>query len=227
MLKFFSGEILLHLSSGIYLIIPSSGNYREYVEAPLADTLIPNACYHFSMYVNLTNTCRFTTDAIGVYFSDSAISGITDFNPLPFTPQVSNVNGNIFDTVNWTEISGEYYALGNETHLIIGNFKTDDSTNFILVNSNAFFDFAYVLLDDVSLIPCKPNSNETFLSQEIKIYPNPVQDYVNIQTPNSEEEEFILFDLTSRILLQRKFNHHESIDVQSFPEGIYFYKIKN
>lgn len=213
--------------SGIYLIIPSYANYREYIEVPLSDTLAANACYYFSMRVNLTNTCKYSTAVIGAYFSDSAITGVTGFFPLPVVASISNSGGQEFDTLNWTEVSGAYLATGNETYLIIGNFEDDNNTPLTLVNNNAPFDFVYVLVDQVSLTPCKPTSDESIINPVLKIYPNPSSDYLTIEIENNEETEVTLYDLTGRKLIQQKFVNIITINLKDVPCGFYWYEVRN
>ncbi|MEP7265972.1 MAG: hypothetical protein ABI772_15820, partial [Bacteroidota bacterium] len=135
---------------GILLYVLAAASYREYIETPFTSPLVAGSCYHFEMYINLANNCYFNTDDIGIYFSNTLISGITNDDPLPFLPQLNNTAGNFPDTLNWTLVSGNYTAAGGESYLIIGNFKDDASTNVVIAN-NAFLTAAYFYIDDVSL----------------------------------------------------------------------------
>lgn len=76
--------------SGIYIWVNVTGNVREYIETPLTMTLSANNCYYFEMYVNFPNACQFTSDAIGIYFSDTAVTGITNYYPLSITLHSAN-----------------------------------------------------------------------------------------------------------------------------------------
>jgi hypothetical protein len=144
--------------TGLILRAGNVVDYREYMEIKLSNTLIANNCYLFEMYVNNANVARYASKDLGVYFSNSLISGITNYNPLPFTPQVINNSGYITDTLNWVLVSGVYRAVGGEDYIIIGNFKNDLATDTILFNASATFYHAYILIDDVSLTPvsCGP-----------------------------------------------------------------------
>ncbi|HKR04894.1 MAG TPA: T9SS type A sorting domain-containing protein [Bacteroidia bacterium] len=222
---------------GIYLFdnaIGTNPSYREYIEAPLTSTLTANTCYHFEMFLSLGDTCKFTTDDIGVYFSDTAISGITNYYPLPFTPQLNNVTGFLFDTLNWTLVAGDYNANGGEDYLIIGNFKDDFITDTILINNS--WPIVYVYIDDVSLtlMPCtdieEQNENEA-----IKIYPNPAKDFISISFTLKEAKNVSVevYDLFGRSLIRpggelRKLRHNTGemkIDMRSFPDGVYIVEI--
>src|SRR3569832_1522291 len=61
---------------GVYLWHILS-EYREYMEGTLVEPLLTGNCYFFKLYVNLANMCEFTTDEIGVYFSDTVVSGVS------------------------------------------------------------------------------------------------------------------------------------------------------
>ena len=140
--------------SGIALRTLFGYNYREFIEAPLISTLLANTCYYFEMYVNSSNNSTLSTDDIGIYFSDTVIIGINNQYPLPFTPQINNQTGSVFDTLNWTLVSGNYTAVGGENYVIIGNFKDDLITDTIISNNNAAYPGAYVYIEDVSLTLC-------------------------------------------------------------------------
>ncbi|MCG3165188.1 MAG: hypothetical protein POELPBGB_00950 [Bacteroidia bacterium] len=124
---------------------------REYIEVPLTSTLLANTSYYFEMYVNLSNLSSYTTDAIGVYFSDTVVTGITGNNPLPFIPQLNNAIGNFIDTLSWILISGNYTATGGENVLIIGNFNNDINTT-IIEEPSGQYGASYCFIDDVSVI---------------------------------------------------------------------------
>ncbi len=202
---------------------------REYIEVPLTSTLLTDSCYHFEMYVNLANSSYFTTDNMGVYFSNTAITGITTYVNLPYIPQIINNSGNVFDTLNWTLVSGDYTALGGESHLIIGNFKDDFHTDTVLYNSSALWYQSYVLIDDVSLIPfspCNTGINANYENPEISIYPNPFSDQVNISLNTFEFAEIIIYDITSRKLIHQSFSNLTTLNTEQLIKGIYLYEIR-
>jgi hypothetical protein len=211
--------------AGIVLWVSPSTNFREYIEVPLLSSLVANACYHLEMYINLSNVCKNTTDAIGIYFSNIAISGINNSLPLPFTPQINNQTGFITDTLNWTLVSGNYTATGGENYLLIGNFKDDSNTDTLLVNNNGG-PVTYVYIDDVTLSLCT-GIDEQSKNQAITIYPNPVFDKLNITVNTKESSEIILYDMASRKLLQQKFMNSVSLNTKQVAKGLYLYEVRN
>jgi hypothetical protein len=211
--------------SGITLWVPTP-DYHEYIEIPLSATLVANTSYHFEMYVNLQNDCKFSTGDIGTYFSDTAVTGINNYYPLPFTPQITNLTGNYFDTLNWSLVSGSYLAHGGESYLIIGNFNHNFNTNTVVINSNSFYPIAYVYIDNVSLTPSTGIEDQN--DKEVtKIYPNPFSDKLTITAKTNQPLEITLYDITSRKLLQQQFTNSTSINTSQLSKGIYIYELRN
>ncbi|MEO8146171.1 MAG: T9SS type A sorting domain-containing protein [Bacteroidia bacterium] len=209
--------------SGLFLYLV---DYREYIEVPLISPLIANTCYHFEMYVSLTEYAKYTTDDIAVYFSDSLYSDTATYLTLPLIPQINNLSGNIFDTLNWVLVSGDYTATGGENYLMIGNFKTTSNMDTILANANGY-SCVYVLIDDVSLITCITGINNINQSSVMNISPNPFTDNLTITLTKKEPVELTLYDLTSRKLLQQTFTTTATINTSQLAKGIYIYEVRN
>ena len=203
--------------------------FREYMEAPFAKPLNEGVCYHFEMYACLANKYKYAVDNIGVYFSDTAIAGIPDFLPLPFTPQINNTSGFISDTLNWILISGDYVASGTENFLIIGNFQNDVNTNSLLVNSSAIYDQSYIFIDQVSLTPCLPTSiTEEHGNGIINIYPNPVDDeMVVLGSELTGFHELTIYNSIGKLVYEKPISGQQSltIDMANFSSGIYIIKL--
>jgi hypothetical protein len=131
---------------------------REYIQVELLEALTQNNQYCVKFYVS--NTRKPSTpynvaiSKLGLLFSTNSIimSTMTTINA---TPQITSPDG-IFlsDSVNWTEISGIYEALGGEKYITIGNFNIDANTDTIDFNNSASQHGAYYYIDDVSIIDC-------------------------------------------------------------------------
>jgi hypothetical protein len=205
--------------------LTASPNFREYIEVPLMSSLLPETCYHFEMYVNLGNICAYTTYDMGVYFSDTALTNINNALPLPFVPQINNAPSNVFDTLNWTLVTGDYTATGGESYLIIGNFKDDSSTT--VFPTGAYYESIYCMIDDVFLSICTTGIDGSFPDPEVNIYPNPVKDQLNVEVNSHESSEIVLYDIASRKILQQEFTNFVSLNTERLAKGIYFYRVQN
>ncbi len=70
-------------------------------------------------------------------------------------------------------------------------------------------------------------NDESFLSQ-VKVYPNPTTDFVNLKFSLISEYQMELFDITGRKLVSQEFSSNASkIDMNSFANGVYFINIKD
>lgn len=78
-------------------------------------------------------------------------------------------------------------------------------------------------------IPLSPTLgiNENKKKSKIKIYPNPTKNLINISLENNPQHPllFELYDILGKKLLQEKITSPSSVNISSFPSGIYFYKI--
>lgn len=202
-------------------------NFREYIEVPLVSPLLSNECYRLQLYVNLANNGQYTIDTLSCFFSDTLVSGINNYYPLPFNPQINCSANNLIDSFNWTLITGDYTALGGESYLIIGNFDNDSNTITALVYGGSPLHDCGVNIDDVSLTPCNVGMHENDNNDAINIYPNPVTDQLNIKVSSSQLSQFTLFDITSRKLLEQSFVGSASINTTSLAKGVYLYQVIN
>ncbi len=214
--------------AGISLYHQSIADYREYMEVSLLATLPPGLCFEFSMYVNLGNGSRFTTDAIQVYLSDSAVSGVGNYYPLPFTPQLDLTAPGNFDTLNWQKVSTTFITGGNELYLIIGNFLPDSATSVTLANPSAFGNFIYCFIDDVVLSPCTglPGNPDP----GIRIYPTLFESAIHVQAERfAGPAHFRVTDAHGRLLLLRQdvleAGRRATLDVPDLAAGVYFVEV--
>jgi len=135
-----------------------NSNYnRNYLRNRLKSPLVNGKIYCVKLYFNILNNSTYGIDGLGVYFGDNNSLDTISKPHVPLTylaPQVYNPNGNLLiDTMNWSLLTGTFVANGNESNLVIGNFKSNASTNSVMINPtylpNIVSDF---LIDDVSCI---------------------------------------------------------------------------
>jgi hypothetical protein len=142
--------------TGNNYIITQFYGFRGYPRNRLKEHLKENVVYCAKYYIVNTNNNPIATDGAGMYFASALLDTITKCNvALSYlTPQIQNPPGNIItDTLSWIAITGTFVATGNEKYLVIGNFKSDASTNTLLINptySNVIT--SDVVIEDVSVI---------------------------------------------------------------------------
>jgi hypothetical protein len=147
------------IACGYYCPPPncSVNSNRGYQRNRLKATLQSGKTYCVKFYINICNPSSMGIDAFGAYFGDNTLDTITK-GAIPLTyliPQIQNpLNNFITDTLGWVAITGTFVANGTEKHCVIGNFKSDATTNTILINPPSLPSvFTDIGLDDVSCIP--------------------------------------------------------------------------
>jgi len=145
-----------YIDMGNYIMGPSQESVIPHVK--LIDTLKAGKIYCVSYYVSVFNNAKYTIDKLGALLTPTpfpcATPGGTLFVNIAgnYTPQVVSTPGvAIGDTLNWTEVSGSFTAIGNEAHLAIGDFFTHSQhyiQNTYPTNCNGL---AYYYVDDVSV----------------------------------------------------------------------------
>ncbi len=135
---------------------------REYMEVPLLAPLTGGQKYQVSFYVSRADNYHYAIAEIGAYFSFGPLinpgSG-TNFNVVP---QVENPSSNLLaDTNSWMLVQGTFTAVGGESYLTLGNFRTDANTTYSNFPAGSLPDFAYYYFDDVSVLElCNPMTNK-------------------------------------------------------------------
>lgn len=78
--------------------------------------------------------------------------------------------------------------------------------------------------DTSNKIDFKSVGVEEFAGNIFKIYPNPVSQFLHIET--TEAIKVDVLDNTGRILKQLEFNHNSDIDFRELPQGLYFIRLE-
>ena len=68
---------------------------------------------------------------------------------------------------------------------------------------------------------------EEFSAIDLKVYPNPANDLLNVDVPTNEIHHFQIFDSSGKTILSGALNGSGSIDVNTFVSGVYLLKISN
>ena len=127
---------------GMALYSNTNVDWREYAQVELTEPLIVGGCYEMSISYNrvdLSSSCN----NLGMLLTNGIPDVLIGQNPQL---EVTNV---MDDNINWNTETKQYIALGNETHLTIGNFRTNPQTTFVEDPVNTFY--AYYFVDFVSI----------------------------------------------------------------------------
>ncbi len=128
---------------------------RGYPRNRLKQILKANTVYCVKYSLVNTNNSVFGINSFGAFFGSSSIDTITKCNiALTYlTPQVQHQSTIITDTLLWSPITGTFTAVGDEKYMVIGNFKSEASTNILLINPTYLpSQVCDIYIDDVSLV---------------------------------------------------------------------------
>lgn len=206
---------------GIFSISLLGGIYREYIQTQLSSPLVANQNYLISFYVSLADAAYYGTNRIGLYLSQNIVNGTGNYGQLNLTPQITSPSI-IVNTSIWTEISGIYHAVGGEEYITIGNFYNNiNNPNGIqqLNNPGAHFGEAYFYIDNVSVTATNLSINENIIS-EVKIYPNPIIDYLNFEFADKSAIKNIAIFSPSGLVYSAELE--DKIDLTFLSSGFYY-----
>jgi hypothetical protein len=123
---------------------------REYLQASLTAPLVAGATYNVGFWISLGDASQRAIQEIGVHFSNGALAFPLLFGVIGVTPQLEHAGGPITGKVGWQLLSWTYTAAGGETHLTIGNFRSNPGSTLVTVPGGSLPD-AYYFIDDVSV----------------------------------------------------------------------------
>lgn len=214
-------------------------SYREYIEVRLISPLLAGQTYFVNFHLSLPDSIIVATDAFGAYFSEDSIFDYLSIAELPVIPQVINPAGFFITNQNgWTEVSGEYLAIGGEEFITIGNFNNDPSTDTTYVPGGPVSpttNWSYYFIDDVCVstdpLLCGPQtkSNENYSINKIKIYPNP--SYTNaileLNNPTMQNYTLKIFNSQGKLVRISSDIYSDKFEIirSNLPNGIYYLQL--
>lgn len=213
-------------------------NADEIMGVQLSQPLSIGIKYYISFRVVLKYNSSFgvccANNKIGAKFSTQSY---TTSNP----PTIDNnahvwTDSVISDTLNWNQIFGSFTADLTYNYLMIGNFFTNPNITINdIIPAN---DFGYYYVDDV----CVSNDSsfaanylytgiqEEPLKNNFNIYPNPANDYININN-NSFQNPFnvTIYNTIGQALYAKQniTSNNLQIDISNFNSGLLFIKIES
>ena len=147
--------------AGIYCFSEDDGNplqAREWLGTELIASLVPGTQYYVSFKACLTTggygtngSFIYAADHLGVLLTNSEFLQ-THLDPVPNHADVFGTSI-ITDSTDWATVAGYFVADSAYSHIVVGNFFDDATTNAVQVVPDGLYQLAYYYIDDVCLSP--------------------------------------------------------------------------
>lgn len=225
----------------------SAGNDREYIGIQLSSPLVIGQKYFLSFYTVMTesyaggNYFGMPSNNIGLRLSTVAYSSS---DPAPIN-NFAHLNSSmvISDSVNWIRIAGSIIADSAYQYVMLGNFFDDANTTTVPYACGSCLNVqSYYLYDDICVstdsllanggidaLSCTVSVPEFSSEDKMSIFPNPSSDFVSISFQDNQRSELVLMDVFGKTVYSEQVNNLSSttIDLSSYPKGMYVLKIIN
>lgn len=194
---------------------------REYIQTQLISPMVIGQTYHVSFRVSLGDYHGTAIGSLGAHFSNNPLIGSGNTLPFNVTPQIIS-NQIITNQTVWTEIAGDYTALGGEHYLTIGNYLTDELTPKTAILPEPNFPFwGYYYIDMVSVTANPLNINE-FNNDNIKVHPNPFKDILYLDyTDMNNWKDMTIYSADGKLVMKHS-KALQIINLTELPQGIYY-----
>ncbi len=227
--------------------IPGYPNYREHVGIQLSSPLVIGQKYFLSFYTVMGGDLleggyyyTMPSNKIGMKLSTIPF---TENNPAPINNFAHLYLQSVLnDTLNWTLVSGSIIADSSYKYLALGNFFDDANTDTVHWNCSQCQNiFGYFLLDDICIstdsllcngginsMTCTTSINEINSDFELKLFPNPVSDFLTISIRGNMEAEVLIYDIYGAVAFATVIKGRSIlVNLSTLPSGTYALKIVN
>lgn len=145
---------------GLFLFLKPT--YREYAQVQLQSSLEAGKCYYVEFFAVSAQYGKYNANNASASLSPTT-NVVTTGSILSLPTHITRYNNDVIkDTINWQQVAGLYTAVGDETHITIGNFRPNsqtDTVNMYPVGTNPYYTYpaAYIYVDAVSVFSINPN----------------------------------------------------------------------
>lgn len=209
--------------------------FREYLAIKLVTPLISTKKYFITYYARLSDSSRYSTNQINLFFGDSIKKNTYD--TINVIPQISNLPTNFVSSkISWTKLRGNFIANGTEKFLYIGDFKHPINNDTLYVTGGGrklYYTFAYYFIDDICVSDDSLYSEnfatyiQSFDLNNLKIYPNPIKNVLFLENYEADSN-FKLYDILGSEIIIYNVKGGE-INLAELKSGVYIlkYETKN
>lgn len=156
---------------------------KEYLQIELKESLNPDTEYFIEFWVNPMSTSIFCNN-MGMVFSDTEIDEMSIFGIHYFDPVVNETAIIAKAPNNWYRIAATVIPDRVYSHILIGNFITDDETK--ASSSNAKIKYSYYLIDDVTVRPLNGPEEKTLADLDLEIGNNIALNNILFETAKAD-----------------------------------------
>jgi len=215
-------------------------NVREYIQAKLSSSLTMGHKYNCSFWVMLSDSGRYATKNIGVFFSKDTIIPILGNEIMLANPQIRYQDSlYLNEKEKWQKIVNSFIAEGGENYICIGNFDKDIEMQVSYLEGNGVIDTTtywqnriYYFIDNVSIIEdtsYHPIGIEEELIKRIQVnYSNGQLQTEGLlfQNNNTAIELYSLSGSKIVALPLKKGNEKQNVNLDGLANGVYLYALK-
>ncbi len=128
-----------------------STDFREYIKNNLTSPLVAGTTYECSIYVSLSeNYGSYACNSIGFVTTTTSPYYAFSNAPIPLTPVYATPT-TMTSKTGWTQVIGTFVASAADSWVTIGNFNTQNGTNWLYVGPATGFYYGYYFMDDACL----------------------------------------------------------------------------
>lgn len=206
-------------------------NPREYISIKLVESLEDNQEYEISFYSALSKNSKTATE-LHFHFSEKQLETeeISEF--------LTASTVDLLQDTSWTFNKVRFTGKEQYKYLTIGNFSSADDYKISSVEnrfSSCIFPlglgefYTYYFIDDIQLKKLNPSNDKSKeTSNSIDIFPNPIQNYLNIKFTNyykKSSKQVKIFDFLGRQIMEHKSQLNNIILKPNLNSGIYIIQI--
>ncbi|APY00578.1 LamG-like jellyroll fold domain-containing protein [Lacinutrix venerupis] len=154
----------------------------------------------------------------------SVVFSVSASNATSYQWEFSNADEDIWTPLNDSLSDPDISGSTTNTLTISGqNIETITNLKFrVLVNGESS---CYIISNEVTA--SETLSVSSFKEDDIKIYPNPTNNLINIATTLNSSLQLSIYDINGRVLLSKTCNQQiNTIDISAFSNGMYLLKMK-